>query len=204
MARRAGEAPALARLFAGDGWRYFVSTVNIFFDIDYTIQSYDQALRRGTLATFARLVDDGHQVYVWSGEGVRWGVVRHHNLEPYVSGVFAKPLRDFAAGLGRLQVSPTPDFVIDDYPEIVGYFGGYFIPEFYSSRDDDDELETVYQVIVDVVTNGHATHHRWRPRSPAIADLTSPRVANVSQAMVAVNGELAKSPSTVDVPVIDG
>jgi hypothetical protein len=160
-------------LFAPARWRYFVSTVNIFFDIDYTILSYDQALRRGTQAIFARLVEDGHQVYVWSGEGVRWSVVRQHDLEPYVSGVFAKPLSDFAAGLTRLQVSPTPDFVIDDYPEIVGYFGGYFVPEFYSSRDDDDELESVYQVIVDLVTNGHATHHRWRPRSADSALLSA-------------------------------
>ena len=29
--------------------------MNIFFDIDYTILSFDRALRRGTQATFARL-----------------------------------------------------------------------------------------------------------------------------------------------------
>jgi hypothetical protein len=137
--------------------------VNVFFDVDYTILSYDQALRRGTLSTFARLAEDRHRIYVWSGEGPRWNVVRHHGLDPYVSGVFGKPLSDFAAGLRRLQVSPTPDFVVDDYPEIVGYFGGYFIPEFYSSFDDDDELESVYGVISDFASRGHAVHHRWRP-----------------------------------------
>jgi hypothetical protein len=150
-----------------------LGTVNIFFDIDYTILSFDRALRRGTQATFARLTEDGHQVYVWSGEGVRWNVVRDHGLEPYVSGVFAKPLFDFAAGLQRLGVSPTPDFVIDDYPEIVRYFGGYFIPEFYSSRDDDDELESVYQVIADLVTHGNVTHQRWRPQSAEVGELIS-------------------------------
>ena len=172
--------------------------MNIFFDIDYTILSYDQALRRGTQATFARLVEDGHQVYVWSGEGIRWSVVRQHNLEPYVSGVFAKPLRDFSAGLSRMQISPTPDFVIDDYPEIVGYFGGYFVPEFYSSRDDDDELESVYQVIVDLVANGHATHHRWRPRSAAMAELSAPHQPNGSQEDATVDGEMRTNPPTVD------
>jgi hypothetical protein len=163
--------------------------VNIFFDIDYTILSYDHALRSGTEATFARLVEDGHRVYVWSGEGVRWGVVRQHNLDPYVSGVFAKPLSDFAAGLGRLQISPTPDFVIDDYPEIVGYFGGYFVPEFYSSRDDDEEMQSVYQVIGDLVTNGHATHHRWRPRSAECAVLIAGHETSASNHPPAITAD---------------
>jgi hypothetical protein len=139
--------------------------VNIFFDVDYTILSSDQLLRRGTRATFARLVDDGHQVYIWSGQGIRWSVVRRYDLEAYVSGVFAKPLADFAAGLLQLGVSPVPDFVVDDYPEIVKYFGGYFIPEFYWSHDDDDELESVYKVIVDFAAHGHTGHPRWRARS---------------------------------------
>jgi phosphoglycolate phosphatase-like HAD superfamily hydrolase len=138
--------------------------VNIFFDVDYTILSSDQALRPGTRETFARLIADGHQVYIWSGEGPRWPVVRHHQLDDYVSGVFGKPLSDFGAGLQRLEVSPTPDFVVDDYPAIVRYFGGYFIPEFYFSDDDDDELESVYQVISEFASLGRADHHRWRPR----------------------------------------
>jgi hypothetical protein len=140
--------------------------VNIFFDCDYTILSFDQALRRQTHDIFGRLVEDGHQVYLWSGEGPRWAVVRQHSLEPYLSGVFSKPLHDFEAGLKRLQVSPVPDFVIDDYPGIVRYFGGYHIPEFYSSRhDDDDELESVYQVITEVEATGRANHPRWSPRT---------------------------------------
>ncbi|GEM_PF-206028 len=140
--------------------------MHIFFDVDYTILSFDQILRRGTVEVFARLVDEGHQVYVWSGEGVRWGVVRGFGLEPYVSGVFAKPLGDFANGLRRFRVSPVPEFVVDDYPEIVSYFGGFHIQEFFHSRDNDDELETVYEVIRDLANGGHVDHPRWRPRSP--------------------------------------
>ena len=52
----------------------------------------------------------------------------------------------------------------DDYPAIVRYFGGYFIPEFYFSDDDDNELESVYQVISEFASLGRADHHRWRPR----------------------------------------
>jgi hypothetical protein len=143
--------------------------VNIFFDVDYTILSVDQALRRGTRQVFGQLVDDGHKLYLWSGEGERWGVVRQHQLEDYLSGVFSKPLHDFDAGLQRLGVSPVPDFVIDDYPGIVRHFGGYQIPEFYHSRNDDDELQTVYEVITEFESSGAATHMRWRSSERAVA-----------------------------------
>jgi hypothetical protein len=149
--------------------------VNIFFDCDYTILSFDQTLRRGTHEVFGRLVGDGHRLYLWSGEGERWAVVRQHGLDPYLSGVFAKPLQDFEAGLQRLRVTPTPDFVIDDYPGIVRHFGGYHIPEFYFGRDDDDELESVYQVIAELETAGSTSHPRWVARTssrpPAIGEV---------------------------------
>ena len=138
--------------------------MNIFFDVDFTILSMDDRLRRGTHDVFGQLVEDGHKVYVWSGKGARWGVVRQHQLEPFLSGVFAKPLEDFDAALLWLRVSPTPDFVVDDYAEIVHHFGGYHIPEFYHSRDDDDELEAVYQVVTELTARGLAAHPRWRPR----------------------------------------
>ncbi len=146
--------------------------MNIFFDCDYTILSFDQALRNRTKEVFSRLVEDGHQVYLWSGEGARWSVVRRHELEPYLSGVFAKPLHDFDAGLKRLEVAPMPDFVIDDYPGIVRHFGGYHIPEFYSSRsDDDEELESVYQVVTEVAATGRTDHPRWWPGQVSRPDL---------------------------------
>jgi len=150
--------------------------VNIFFDCDYTILSFDQKLRRGTHEVFGRLVEDGHRLFLWSGEGARWAVVRAHDLGSYLSGVFAKPLQDFEAGMRRLQVTTMPDFVIDDYPGIVRYFGGYHIPEFYFAReDDDDELETVYQVISEVAATGKASHPRWSARTasgpPAVEEV---------------------------------
>jgi hypothetical protein len=146
--------------------------VNIFFDVDYTILSFDHSLRRKTHEVFGRLVDDGHLVYLWSGEGARWSVVRQHNLEPYLSGVFAKPLQDFDAGLKRLQVTTVPDFVIDDYPGIVRHFGGYHIPEFYfAPDDDDDELETTYQIITEVHTTGRSGNPRWSPRTAPPASI---------------------------------
>jgi hypothetical protein len=153
--------------------------VNVFFDCDYTILSFDQKLRRGTREVFARLAEDGHNVFLWSGEGARWSVVRQHDLGSYLSGVFAKPLQDFEAGLKRLQVTTVPDFVIDDYPQIVRYFGGYHIPEFYFAKDDDDdELEVVYQVVTELTSTGSASHPRWSPRTATIP----PSVQEVGEA----------------------
>jgi hypothetical protein len=138
--------------------------MNIFFDVDFTILSVDAGLRRGTHQVFERLAEDGHDIYLWSGKGARWSVVRKHRLAPFLSGVFAKPLEDFDAALEWLRVTPAPDFVVDDYGEIVCHFGGYHIPEFLYSRDDDDELETVYEVVSDLTAAGRTSHPRWKPR----------------------------------------
>src|ERR1700704_724499 len=75
--------------------------MHIFFDVDYTILGRDYTLRPGTHDVFTRLREDGHQVYVWSGEGERWGVVRKHGLEELVDGVYGKPLHDYEARLGE-------------------------------------------------------------------------------------------------------
>ena len=145
--------------------------MNIFFDCDYTILSLDDKLRRGTRDVWARLVEDGHFVYLWSGEGKRWSVVRQHGLEPYLAGVFGKPLSEYDAGLHRFEIPVVPDFVIDDYPGIVQHFGGYFIPEYYSANHDDDELESVYEVITEVAATGRSDHHRWRPKRGTVSNV---------------------------------
>lgn len=138
--------------------------MNVFFDIDYTILSVDQTLRRGTRDVFAALAADGHNVYVWSGEGRRPRVVTDNKLDPYVTDIFAKPINNFAVGLRRFYVDPIPDFVIDDYPQIVEFFGGYHIKDFYWAHHDDDELQNVYDVINEVAQTGTSNHQRWKPR----------------------------------------
>jgi hypothetical protein len=56
-----------------------------------------------------------------------------------------------------------PDFVVDDLPEIVGYFGGYLIPEFYGAADDDDEMQAVYDAVKDWSATGRSASPNWRP-----------------------------------------
>jgi hypothetical protein len=121
--------------------------VNVFFDVDYTIIGFDGSLRPNTVQVFEQLVALGHDVYVWSGVGVRWGEVRKAGLEPLVQGVYQKPLSDFDAGLERYGVPVVPDFVIDDYPGIVEHFGGLCIKPYVSRRWPDDELLVIPELV---------------------------------------------------------
>jgi hypothetical protein len=145
--------------------------MNIFFDVDYTILGgRDLTLRPGTHEIFTRLRDDGHDVYVWSGEGERWSVVRNHGLEHLVSGVYGKPLHNYKARLEEFRVPVMPDFVIDDYPGIVRCFGGMYISEYFGSplrgrdgalEEEDAEFEVVYDLIKVVAAGGVPEHPRY-------------------------------------------
>ena len=107
--------------------------MKIFFDVDYTILGLDDTLRPGTKETLQKLTDDNHQVYIWSGMGERWEVVERHQLTPLVSGVYEKPTHHFHERLEELAVPFEPDFVIDDYPEVVAAFGGVWVPPISSN-----------------------------------------------------------------------
>ncbi len=118
--------------------------MNIFFDMDYTIVGgVDGSLRPGTLEVFEELVGLGHDLYIWSGVGVRWGEVRRAGLEPFIKGVYCKPLSEFSEGLERFGIPVVPDFVIDDHLGIVRHFGGYRIKEYICSGTDDEEMYTI-------------------------------------------------------------
>ncbi len=136
--------------------------MNIFFDVDYTILGLDDSLRPGTRETFQRLLDDGHKIYIWSGLGPRWEVMKKHALEPFASGVYEKPLHHFSDRLAELGVPITPDFVIDDYPEIVSAFGGVWVPPYFFKRNGDEQMYRIYDIITEYVNNGHSDDRQYR------------------------------------------
>ena len=142
--------------------------MNIFFDVDYTILGMDDSLRPGSRETFQRLIDDGHLIYSWSGLGERWEVVRKHKLEKFASGVYAKPLDRFEERLSELGVPFTPDFVIDDYPELVAAFGGVWVPPYYFKRNQDDQIERIYRIIRDYVKKGSSDDMQYRPKGSTV------------------------------------
>ncbi len=115
--------------------------MKIFFDVDYTILGLDDSLRPGTKENLERLISDGHEIYIWSGMGERWEVVEKHELGPLVSGVYEKPTHHFHERLDELKVPFEPEFVIDDYPEVVGAFGGVWVPPYFFKRNFDEEMD---------------------------------------------------------------
>jgi FMN phosphatase YigB (HAD superfamily) len=124
--------------------------VNIFFDVDETILGYDGSLRPLVAEVFARLVEEGHHIYVWSGvrtgDIIRTQVVERYGLQPYVTDCFRKPLFDYLEQWRRLGAAIQPEFCVDDYPDIVEAFGGVLIKP-YTAAATDADMERVYAAI---------------------------------------------------------
>ena len=127
--------------------------MNIYFDCDYTMITWDGRLSPKVEDTFKKLKEDGHDIYVWSGVGIRWLEVRRHNLEQYVTDCFHKPLFDYERKMKEFGVDPRPDIIIDDYLEIVRFFGGIRITPYVYEKLDDRDMDKVYQFISSVSSN---------------------------------------------------
>ena len=142
--------------------------MKIFFDVDYTILGLDDTLRPGTVDTFQKLLDDGHEIYIWSGMGERWEVIEKHELGRFVSGVYEKPTHHYHERLAELKVPVEPEFVIDDYPEIVAAFGGVWVPPYFFSRSVDHEMERIYRIIGDFLATGASEDRQYRAKGTKI------------------------------------
>ena len=121
--------------------------MNIFFDVDLTIISEDGNLRPRVPEVFRLLVEDGHKVYLWSGNGIRWPVVDRHGLREWVSDCFYKPLYDHRQALARQGFLVHPDFCVDDYPELVTEFGGVHVLPYGEPDPGDQEMVRVYETV---------------------------------------------------------
>ena len=121
--------------------------MNIFFDVDYTLISYEGALRPHVKEVFQALKDEGHDIYIWSGVGLRDHEVRSNALDEFVSGIFVKPLYDHWAQLPKLGVTARPDFVVDDHSEVVAAFGGAHITPYSYPSGTDSEMLRIHEMI---------------------------------------------------------
>jgi hypothetical protein len=138
--------------------------MNIFVDVDYTILGLDNSLRPGVRETLQKLKDGGHGIYIWSGMGKRWEVVEKYDLTSLVNGVYEKPTHHFHERLNELGIPFEPDFVVDDYPEIVDAFGGVCVPPYLVKRNSDNEMDRVYRIVCDVVRDGTSMDEQYRPK----------------------------------------
>ena len=122
--------------------------MNVFFDVDSTIISYYGGLRPHVREAFQKLKEAGHCIYIWSGVGIRWDVVRANKLEEFVSDCFIKPLSDHKNMLHQLGVTVYPDFCVDDYESVIQPFGGITIkPYFYADALDKEMLRVLDAIL---------------------------------------------------------
>jgi hypothetical protein len=121
--------------------------MNIFFDVDFTLITWNYRLRPHVREVFEALREDGHAIYIWSGMGERWEVIEEFGLGELISGCFSKPLFDHIARLQELGVTVRPDFVIDDHEEPVSVFGGEVIEPPSVPLDGDTEMLRIYETI---------------------------------------------------------
>lgn len=121
--------------------------MNIFFDVDFTLVTWNYRLRPHVREVFARLTADGHQIYLWSGMGKRWEIVEEFALGEWVRDCFDKPLYDHVARLESLGVYVQPDYVIDDHEDPVRVFGGSLIAPAGAPLDADVEMLRIYEAI---------------------------------------------------------
>lgn len=121
--------------------------MNVFFDVDHTIIDGDDGLRPGVRELFARLRARGHRIFLWSGIGARWEVVRRHGLEEVVEACFVKPLYAHERMLEPLGIGVWPEFAVDDHPHLVHVFGGCVVTRYLTTDDSDTEMERVYHEV---------------------------------------------------------
>ncbi len=143
-------------------------SMKIFFDVDYTILGLDDSLRPNTIETFQKLKDDGHDIYIWSGMGERWEVIEKFDLHRFVSGVYEKPTHHFHERLEELNVPFEPEFVIDDYPEVVHAFGGVWVPPYFFARNVDQQMDRIYAIINDFIRDGASEDRQYRAKGSTI------------------------------------
>lgn len=121
--------------------------MNIFFDVDDTLVTWDFRLRPHVRAVFEALRADGHHIYLWSGRGKRWDVVLRYELSDLIVTCHEKPLEDHHQQLTVLGVDVTPDFVIDDYYAVVHAFGGYWIAPPRHPFEQDRQMWRAYDAV---------------------------------------------------------
>ncbi|REJ76478.1 MAG: hypothetical protein DWQ36_11695 [Acidobacteria bacterium] len=121
--------------------------MNLFFDVDHTIVDGDDALRPGVREAFTSLRAAGHTIYLWSGLGPRWEIVRRHALEDLVQGCFDKPLYRHREMLTPLGIPVRPDFVVDDHRDPVDLFGGIVVSAYRQPSATDREMHRVVEAV---------------------------------------------------------
>ena len=121
--------------------------MQLFFDVDYTLIAYNGSLRPLVHKVFEDLKSDGHDIYIWSGMGLRNKEIEENNLTEFVSGIYHKPIDKFEDGLIQYGIPVRPEYVVDDHREVVDHFGGFVIRAYFWENARVKEMTAVYEDI---------------------------------------------------------
>ena len=100
--------------------------------------------RPGVKEVFAKIKEDGHHIFLWSGGRNPWTAVQDFSLWEMVSDCYLKPTADHDNHMSFMQI-PIPDFTVDDNREIIDVFGGYWLPPYTHPELPDDHIYRAYE-----------------------------------------------------------
>ena len=61
-----------------------------------------------------------------------------------------------------------PDFVIDDYPEVVSAFGGVWVPPYFCKKSRDQEMQRIYRIVCDFSATGTSEDKQYRKKGSTV------------------------------------
>ena len=136
--------------------------MNIFFDTDYTILGVDGSIRPHVEQLFEYIAGQKHQIYIWSGNGIRTKDIEKHGLSAFVTNYYEKPVHDYWNNTFKLPEEDRPNMVIDDNLEIVAVLGGIWVNQYYFPNTNDREMHKVKEIIAEVESSGSSNDPRFR------------------------------------------
>ena len=113
--------------------------MNIFFDVQGTLLTMDEAPRPHAREAFLTLKEDGHDLYLWSSGGAGYAATAAEILgvTDLVSGCFSK----------RREPDVPVDFAVDDDVSVVEAHGGYHITPFDGDPGDEELLRAAEAIV---------------------------------------------------------
>ena len=111
---------------------------NVFFDVQGTLLTMEEAPRPRAREAFLALKEQGHDLYLWSSGGAGYAATTAELLgvADLVSGCFGK----------RQEPGVPVDFAVDDDAGVVEAHGGYHIKPFDGDPYDEELLRAAEAV----------------------------------------------------------
>ena len=113
--------------------------MNVFFDVQGTLLTMEEAPRPRAREAFQMLRASGHEVYLWSSGGAGYAATAADLLgvTDLVSGCFGK----------RQEPGVPVDFAVDDDTSVVEAHGGYRIKPFDGDPGDEELMRAAKAIV---------------------------------------------------------